>query len=57
MMAFQLSAATSNLLKLAEALRSDAVQLLLVKDGDHRLSREQDIALLLRTVESLSGDV
>ena len=44
-------------MKLAEALRSDAVQLLLVKDGDHRLSREQDIALLLRTVESLSGDV
>ncbi|WP_435199667.1 alpha/beta fold hydrolase [Qipengyuania sp. 902] len=44
-------------MKLAEVLRSDAVQLLLVKDGDHRLSREQDIALLLRTVESLSGDV
>ena len=40
-------------LKLAEALRSDAVKVTLVKDGDHRLSREGDIALLLQTVESL----
>ncbi|MEZ5680839.1 MAG: alpha/beta hydrolase [Erythrobacter sp.] len=40
-------------MRLARALRSDAVQVTLVKDGDHRLSREQDIALLLRTVESL----
>ncbi len=39
-------------LKLAMALRSDAVQVTLVKDGDHRLSREQDIALLLRCVET-----
>lgn len=38
---------------LASLLRSDDVQVTLVKDGDHRLSREQDIALLLRTVESL----
>jgi len=43
--------------RLAEALRSDDIQVTLIKDGDHRLSREQDIALLLRTVESLSGDV
>ena len=40
-------------MRLARALRSDAVQVTLVKDGDHRLSREQDIALLLRTVECL----
>lgn len=40
-------------LHLAEALRSDDVQVVLVKDGDHRLSREQDIALLLRTIETL----
>ncbi|TRD11250.1 alpha/beta hydrolase [Erythrobacter insulae] len=33
-------------LKLAEALRSDAVQVTLVKDGDHRLSRDCDIATL-----------
>ncbi|MGB7408994.1 MAG: alpha/beta hydrolase [Pontixanthobacter sp.] len=41
-------------MRLAKALRSDAVQVMLVKDGDHRLSREQDVALLLRTVASLS---
>lgn len=40
-------------LKLAAALRSSDVQTLLVKGGDHRLSRDQDIALLVRTVESL----
>ena len=40
-------------LRLAAALLSDTVQVTLVKDGDHRLSREQDIALLLRTIESL----
>ncbi len=40
-------------LKLASQLRSADVQTLLVKDGDHRLSRDQDIALLLRTVEAL----
>ncbi|MBO6768867.1 MAG: alpha/beta hydrolase [Erythrobacter sp.] len=41
-------------LRLAERLRSDDVQVALVKDGDHRLSREQDIALLLRTIDALS---
>lgn len=41
-------------LRLAGTLRSDDVQVTLVKDGDHRLSREQDIALLLRTVDALS---
>ena len=40
-------------LRLAEALRSADVQVTLVKDGDHRLSRDQDIALLLRTNEML----
>ena len=40
-------------MQLSEALSSDDVQVTLIKDGDHRLSREQDIALLLRTVESL----
>lgn len=39
--------------RLAVALRSPDVHLTLVKDGDHRLSREQDIALLLRTIEAL----
>jgi pimeloyl-ACP methyl ester carboxylesterase len=40
-------------LKLAKALRSGDVQVTLVKDGDHRLSREADIALLLRTIATL----
>jgi pimeloyl-ACP methyl ester carboxylesterase len=42
-------------LRLAEALRSEAVQVTLVKDGDHRLSREADIALLLEAVGALAG--
>jgi pimeloyl-ACP methyl ester carboxylesterase len=40
-------------LRLAKALRSADVQVVLVKDGDHRLSREADIALILRTVAAL----
>lgn len=40
-------------LKLAAQLRSDDVQVTLVKDGDHRLSRQQDIALLIATVDRL----
>ncbi|MDB5712651.1 MAG: alpha/beta hydrolase [Sphingomonadales bacterium] len=38
---------------LAGQLRSDDVQVILVKDGDHRLSRPQDIVLLIATVEAL----
>jgi pimeloyl-ACP methyl ester carboxylesterase len=40
-------------LQLASDLRSDQVQVTLVKDGDHRLSREEDIALLLRIIAAL----
>jgi pimeloyl-ACP methyl ester carboxylesterase len=40
---------------LAETLGGDDVQLTLVKDGDHRLSTESDLALLMRTIEALSG--
>lgn len=40
-------------LHLAERLRSADVQTVLVKDGDHRLSRTQDIALLLSTVAAM----
>jgi pimeloyl-ACP methyl ester carboxylesterase len=39
--------------RLAAALASTDVQVTLVKGGDHRLSRDPDIALLLRTIESL----
>ena len=40
-------------LRLAQALRSADVQVMLVKDGDHRLSRTSDIALLLQTIAAL----
>jgi len=40
-------------LQLAERLRSADVQVTLIKDGDHRLSRDGDIQLLLRTVAQL----
>jgi len=40
-------------LKLAAALRSSDVQTICVKDGDHRLSRDQDIALLIDVVGKL----
>ena len=39
--------------RIAALIRSADVQTILVKDGDHRLSRPQDLALLLRTVETL----
>jgi len=38
---------------LASTLRSADVQTILVKDGDHRLSRPQDLDLLIATVASL----
>ncbi len=40
-------------LRTAETIAGDDVRVVLVKDGDHRLSREQDLALLARTVEEL----
>ena len=42
-------------LQLAGALRSADVQVHLIKDGDHRLSRDSDIALLLRTLAELGA--
>ena len=42
-----------SMLQLAEKLRSADVQVTLIKDGDHRLSRDSDIALLLRTVAEM----
>jgi len=41
-------------LRLAELLRSADVQLAIVKDGDHRLARDSDIALLIRAVEEVT---
>ena len=40
-------------LDIAERLDSSDVQVILVKDGDHRLSRPQDLALLTATLENL----
>jgi pimeloyl-ACP methyl ester carboxylesterase len=41
-------------LQLGKLLRSADVQMLLVKDGDHRLSRDSDIALLIATLSTLT---
>lgn len=40
--------------RIAERVRSADVQTILIKDGDHRLSRPQDIALLIGTLASLT---
>ena len=40
-------------LRIAQRLRSADVQTILVKDGDHRLSRPQDIVLLTATLSQL----
>ena len=41
----------------AEKITSPDVQIRLIKDGDHRLSRPQDIALLLRELEALLAEI
>ncbi|MET0274073.1 MAG: alpha/beta hydrolase [Phenylobacterium sp.] len=41
-------------LELAQALKGDDVVFTLIKDGDHRLSRPQDLARLIAAVEELS---
>jgi pimeloyl-ACP methyl ester carboxylesterase len=43
-------------LKLAAALTSSNVRVTLIKDGDHRLSREADVALLIDAVAGVVGD-
>jgi len=40
-------------MKLVIFLPNEQVSMTLIKDGDHRLSRDEDIALLIRTVETL----
>lgn len=40
--------------RLAAGLRSSDVQIHLIKDGDHRLSREQDIGILLHCLSRLA---
>ena len=43
-------------LTLAAHIGSPDVQTILIKDGDHRLSRPQDLALLIATLTSLLGE-
>ena len=43
-------------MRLAAVLRSADVQVTLIKNGDHRLSRDEDIALLLRTAAAMVGE-
>jgi len=40
-------------LRLAEHLESNDIEITLIKDGDHRLSRPQDLALLTRIIETM----
>jgi len=40
-------------LELAERVASDDVRVTLIKDGDHRLSRAEDLALLAATIDEL----
>ena len=40
--------------RLAQLIEGDDVQCWLVKDGDHRLSREQDVAMIIRAVEEVA---
>jgi len=44
----------SHAMRLLEHLPAEETILTLVKDGDHRLSREQDLALLVRSVEAMA---
>lgn len=44
-------------LRLAELMPSDQVTMTIVKDGDHRLSRDEDLALLVRAIENMVGAV
>ena len=43
-------------LRLAAALEATDVQVTLIKDGDHRLSRPQDLDLLAQTLTALLGE-
>ncbi|MBV5265491.1 alpha/beta hydrolase [Pinisolibacter aquiterrae] len=51
------SVPVAHALRLTERLALDDATLTLVDDGDHRLSRPEDIDLLLRTVDEMIGRV
>ena len=44
----------SHALELVEHLAEDPVAITLIKDGDHRLSREEDIARLLAAFDAIA---
>lgn len=41
-------------IRLAELIRSAKVQVTLIKDGDHRLSRDEDIGRLIAAIEAIA---
>jgi len=43
----------SHAMELVEHLPGDSVSLTLIKDGDHRLSREEDLERLIAAVEAM----
>lgn len=47
----------SHAMKLVDHLPVDDVTITLIRDGDHRLSRPQDLELLGRTVSSMAGSI
>ena len=44
----------SHAMRLMEHLASDDVAMTLIKDGDHRLSRPQDLAKLVEAIEGIA---
>ena len=42
-------------MRLMESLAADPATITLIKDGDHRLSRPQDLAALAKAIELLEG--
>ena len=42
-------------LRIAERVRSESVVVELIKDGDHRLSREHDLCRLCAAIETVAG--
>jgi pimeloyl-ACP methyl ester carboxylesterase len=44
-------------MKLVSCLAQDDVTITLVKDGDHRLSRPEDIERMLRTIDELAAEI
>jgi len=48
---------SSHALKLASLMPADDVTMSLIPDGDHRLSRPQDLAMLVKAIEAMMGRI